>query len=67
MMSKEGSIKTFKTTSRNPCAWVLGHGQISHIVKMHYFFKIFFFIQTKIKQTEGKVMMTEDEFTKNAN
>ena len=41
MMTKEGSTKIVHFMTPGPGVLVLGGGHISHIVKMHYFFKIF--------------------------
>ena len=42
MMAKEGSTKIVNFMTPGAGVLVLGRGHISHIVKMHYFFKIFF-------------------------
>ena len=42
---------------------MLGCGHISHIVKMHYFFKNLLYSHAQIRQTKYKVMMTKEEFT----
>ena len=43
---------------------VLGCGHILHLVKMLYFFKnLLLYTQTFIRQTEGIVMMTKEDFT----
>ena len=39
MMTKEGSTKTVKFMTPGAEVLVLGCGHISHIVKLHYFFK----------------------------
>ena len=47
---------------------VLNLGQISHIVKIHYFFKnLLLYSQAYIKQTRYKVMMTKEGSTKIVN
>ena len=47
---------------------MLGRGDISHIVKMHYFFKNFFlYTQLQIRQTEIMVMLTNENSTKIVN
>ena len=44
---------------------VLGHGHISHIVKMHFFFKnVLLYSQAWIRQTKYVVMMTKEGSTK---
>ena len=46
----------------------LGHGHISHIVKMHYFFKnLLINSQALIRQTKYVVMMTKEGSTKIVN
>ena len=40
MMTKEGSTKIVNFMTPGTGVLVLGRGHISHIVKMHYFFKI---------------------------
>ena len=39
MMTKEGSTKILNFMTPGAGVLVLGRGHISHIVKMHYFFK----------------------------
>ena len=39
MMTKEGSTKIVNFITPGAGVLVLGRGHISHIVKMHYFFK----------------------------
>ena len=39
IMTKEGSIKIVNLMTPGVWVLVLGRGHISHIVKMHYFFK----------------------------
>ena len=47
---------------------VLGHGHISHIVKMHYFFKnLLLNSQAQIRQTKYVVMITKEGSTKIVN
>ena len=47
---------------------MLGRGHISHIVKMHYFFKnLHFNSQALIRQTKYVVMMTKEGSTKIVN
>ena len=41
MITKEGCAKIVTFMTPGAGVLVLGHGHISHIVKMHYFFKIF--------------------------
>ena len=42
MMTKEGSTKIVNFMTPGAGVPVLGRGHISNVVKMHYFFKIFF-------------------------
>ena len=42
MMTKEGSSKIVNFMTPGAGVLLLGHGHLSHIVKMHYFFKISF-------------------------
>ena len=68
MMTKEGSTKT--VIFMTPRAWVLvlGCGHISHIVKMHYFFKNLLFDPfAYIRQTMYIVLMTKEGSTKIVN
>ena len=38
---------------------------VSHMVKMHYFFKnLLLYFQAQIRQTKGIVMMSEERYTK---
>ena len=43
MMTKEGSTKLVNFMTPGAGVFVLGRGHISHIVKMHYSFKIVLF------------------------
>ena len=43
MIAKEGSSRIVNFMIRMAGVFVLGRGRISHILKMHFFFKIFFF------------------------
>ena len=46
----------------------LGRGRISHIMKMHYFFKnLLLYSQALIRQTKYVVMMTKEGSTKIVN
>ena len=48
--------------------FLLGPGNISHILKTHYFFEnLIFFNQAQIKKTESILMMTKEESTKIVN
>ena len=58
MMTKEGSTKIVNFMTPGVGVLVLGCGHISHIVKMHYFFKnLLFSSQVWVRQTMYKVMM----------
>ena len=60
MMTKEGSTKIVTFMTPGAGVLVLGHGHISHIVKMLYFFKnILLYSQEYIRQTMYIVMMTK--------
>ena len=44
---------------------MLGRGHLSHIMKMHYFFKnLLLYFQAQIRPTKYKVMMTKEGSTK---
>ena len=63
MMTKEMSTKTVFHDPRVRGS-VLGCGHISHIVKMHYFFKnLLVYSQVQISETKRIVMMTKERFT----
>ena len=65
MMTKEGSTKTVFFMTPRAGVLVLGRGHISHIVKMHYFFKnLLLYSQALIRQTKYIVMMVKEGFTK---
>ena len=55
MMTKEGSIKTVN---------FIGARVLSHVVKIHNFFKNLLFSQALMGQTKYIVMMTKDVFIK---
>ena len=68
MMNKEGSTKIVHFMTPGAGFLVLGCGHISHIVKMHYFFKnLLFNSQALIRQTKYVVMMTKEGSTKFVN
>ena len=60
-MSKEGFIKIVNFFTPREGILVLGHGQISYIKKMHFFFKNLF-TPAYIRQIESIVMMTTEDF-----
>ena len=65
MMTKEGSTKIVNFMTPGAGALVLGRGHISHIVKLHYFFKnLLLYFQAQIKQSKCIVMMTQERCTK---
>ena len=58
-MTKEGSTKIVYFMTPRARVLALGCGRISHIVKMHYFFKnLLLYSQAWIRQTKYIVMMT---------
>ena len=68
MMNKEGSSKIVTFMTPRAEVLVLGCGHISHIVKMHYFFKsLLLYSQALIRQTKYVVMMTKEGSTKIVN
>ena len=68
MITKEGSTKIVNFTTPGAVAFVLGCGHISHIVKMHYFFKnLLLYSHAWIKQTKYIEMMTKEGSTKIVN
>ena len=64
MMTQEGSTKIVKFMTPRAGVLVLGHGQISHLVEMHYSFKNLLYTQAQIRLTKYKVMMTKIVSTK---
>ena len=63
MMTKEGSTKIVNFMTRTPL--VLGCGHLSHIVKMHYFFKnLLLYSQEYIGQTKYIVLINKEGSTK---
>ena len=67
-MNKEGSTKIINFLTPGAGVLVLRHGHTSHILKMHYFFKILLlYSQALNRQTMYIVMMTKEESTKNVN
>ena len=68
MMTMERSTKIVNFMTPGAGVLVLGHGHISHIVKMHYFFKnLLLYSQAWIRQTKYIVMMTTERSTKIVN
>ena len=68
MMTKERSTKIVNFMTPWAGVIALGCGHISHIVKIHYFFKILLlFSQAQIKQTKYIVIMTKEGSTKIVN
>ena len=64
MMTKEGSTKIINFMTPGAGVLVLGHGHVSHIVKMHYFFKnLLLYSQAYIRQTKC-IVMTKEGSTK---
>ena len=64
MMTKEGSTKIVNFMTPGAGDLVLGRCHISHIVKMHYFFKNLLYSLAWIRQTKDIVMMTKEGSTK---
>ena len=67
MITKKGSTKIVNFMTPGAGVLVLGHCQISHIVKLHYFFKISLLSQALIRQTNYIVMMNKKGSTKIVN
>ena len=67
-MNKEGSTKIINFLTPGAGVLVLRHGHTSHILKMHYFFKILLlYSQALNRQTMYIVMMTKEGSTKTVN
>ena len=65
---QEGSIKIVNFMTLGAGVLVLRRGRVSHIVKMHYFFKYRpVFAGARFKLTKCMVMMTKEGSTKIAN
>ena len=64
MMTNEGSTKIVNFMTPGVGVLVLGRGHISHIEKMHYFFKNLLYSHAYIRQTKYIEMMTKEESTK---
>ena len=61
MMTKEGSTKIVNFMTPGAGVFVLGCDHMSHIVKMHYYFKnLLLYSQAWIRQTKYIVMMTKE-------
>ena len=68
MMTKEGSTKIINFMTPGAGVLALGCGHISHIVKMHYFFKnLLLYSSASSRQTEYIVMMSKEASTKIVN
>ena len=68
MMNKEGSTKIVTFMTPRAEVLVLGCGHISHIVKMHYFFKsLLIYSHAYIRKTKFIVLMTKEGSTKIVN
>ena len=63
-MTKEGCTKILNFMTPGSGVLVLGCGHLSHIVKIHYFFKNHLYPQAWIRQTMFIVMMTKKGSTK---
>ena len=65
MMTKEESTKIVTFITPGAGVLVLGCGHISHIMKMHYFFKnLLLYSQAVIRQTKYIVMIAKEGSTK---
>ena len=68
MMTKEGSTRVVTFMTPRTGVLVIGWGHISHIVKIHYFFKnLLLHSRAYIRLTKYKVMMTKKRVYKNCN
>ena len=67
MMTREGFTNIVNFMTPRAGVFVLGCGQISHIVKMHYFFKNLLYSHAYIRQTKYIVMMTKEGSTQIVN
>ena len=64
-MTKEGSPKIVNFMSPGAGVLVLGCGHLSHMVKMHYFFKnLHLYSQAYIRQTKYIVLINKEGSTK---
>ena len=67
-MTKEGSTKIVNFMTSRAGVLLLGCDHISHIVKMHYFFKnLLLYSHAYIRQTKYIVVMTKEGSTKIVN
>ena len=67
-MTEERSTRIVKFMTPGAGALVQGRGNISYVVKMHYFFKnLRLYSQAYNRQTKCKVMMTKEGFIKIVN
>ena len=65
MLTKEESTKIVSFITPGSGVLVIGHGHISHIVKMHYSFKnLLLYSQALVRQSKYIVMLTKEESTK---
>ena len=65
MMTKVGSTKVINFMTLGAGVLVLWRGHISHIVKVHYFFKnLVFYSHAFIRQTKYIVMITKEGLSK---
>ena len=68
MMTKGGSAKSVNFMTPGAGVLVLGCGQISHTVKVHYFFKnLLLYSHAYFRQTKYIVTMTKEGSTKIVN
>ena len=68
IMNKEESTEIVNFMIPESGVLVIGRGHISHIVKMHYFFKNFLlYSKAWIRKTQYIVMITKEAYTKFVN
>ena len=68
IMTKEGSAKNVNFMTPGEGVFELGRGHVSHVVKMHYFFKnLLLYSQALIRQTKYVLMMNKEGSTKIVN
>ena len=65
IMIMEGSNNVLNSMTPRAGVLVLGRGRISHIVKMHHFYKYIYFSIHRHGQSMFRVMMTNEGSTKN--
>ena len=65
MMTEEGSTKNVNFMASGVGVLMLRCGHKRDVLKIHYFFEIFFFtpMKSQLIQTEGNVMMSQEGST----